>query len=322
MAIGLIDCDKSSYLNHTSFCNLALMKIAGFYKDAEWFVHGKVYDKIYASKVFSFSPYELPPITNLEKGGNAFDMNKNLPDEIEHCKPRYSLYPDVNYSVGFYTRGCVKKCDFCIVHEKEGMLHRHSDLEEWVEPKFHKIICLDNNILANREFFEELYKEKIKKYPKKSIVFKQGMDKYYIDKDVVKMLEQINLDEPTIACDRANEIGVAKRCIDFLKPLNTRIFVYCLARIVDDLHTVVELANYDKRVFPYIMLYRDLNSDVRRNTKHVNQQLVWAKAKVNCRQTYYHLRKSGNLNYETLIAPPKETKDIRAELGGFNFDYV
>lgn len=302
MAIGLIDCDKSN------FPNLALMKLAGFYKDAEMFKHGKAYDQVYASKVFSFSPYEFPPIANLEKGGSAFDINKNLPDEIEHCKPRYSLYPDVNYSVGFYTRGCIKKCDFCIVSKKEGKLRRHAELAEFVEPKFHKIICLDNNVLAKREFFEELYKEKIKKFAKQAIVFKQGMDKYYIDKDVVKMLEQMNAQELTIACDHASEVGAAKRCIDFLKPLNQRIYIYCLIKEMSDLHTVVELANYDRRVFPYVMLYLEPGSDYCRNR---NPQLLWAKFRINYRGAFYNIRKAGKLTYENLIAPPKETEDIR-----------
>jgi len=302
MAIGLIDCDKSN------FPNLALMKLAGFYKDAEMFRHGKAYEKVFASKVFSFTPYEFPPIANLEKGGSAFDLHKNLPDEIEHCKPRYALYPDVNYSVGFYTRGCIKKCSFCIVNKKEGMIHRHADLAEFVEPKFHKIICLDNNVLAKHEFFEELYKEKMKKFAKYSIVFKQGMDKYYIDKDIAKMLDEMNAQELTIACDHHSEIAAAKRCIDFLKPLNQRIYVYVLIKEMSDLHTIVELANYDRRIFPYCMLYLEPGAENKRNP---NQHLIWAKNKINNRKAFYHLRKAGKMDYETLIANPAETKDIR-----------
>jgi hypothetical protein len=159
----------------------------------------------------------------------------------------------VNYSVGFYTRGCIKKCSFCIVHNKEGIIHRHAELAEFVEPKFHNIICLDNNIMAKREFFEELYKEKMKKFPKHSIIFKQGMDKYYIDKDVSEMIGKMNARELTIACDHHSEDAAAKRCIDFLKPLMQRIYIYVLVKERSDVHTIVELANYEKRVFPYFM---------------------------------------------------------------------
>jgi len=300
--IGLIDCDKSK------FPNLALMKIAGFYKNAELYRHGKAYDKVCASKVFSFNIYEFPPITNLEKGGSAFDLRKTLPDEIEHCRPRYSLYPDVNYSVGFYTRGCIKKCDFCIVNAKEGMISRHAELAEFVEPKFHKIICLDNNILAKREFFEECYNEKIKKFPKHSIIFKQGLDKYYIDKDISEMLGKMNAQEIAIACDHYSELGVAKRCIDFLKPLMQRILVYVLVKQESDLNTIVELANYDRIVFPYCMLYLEPGAENRRNP---NQRLVWAKNKINHRGEFYHMREAGRMDFETLVAPPAETKHIR-----------
>ena len=63
MRIGLIDCDGHNYPN------LALMKISAWHKKqgdfVEWYepLKGLIqkYDKVYCSKVFSFSPdYDLP----------------------------------------------------------------------------------------------------------------------------------------------------------------------------------------------------------------------------------------------------------------------
>lgn len=64
MKIGLIDCDKKNSKN--PFPNLALMKIAAYHKQqgdsVEWYeplLSGHM-DKVYISKVFSFSPdYEF-----------------------------------------------------------------------------------------------------------------------------------------------------------------------------------------------------------------------------------------------------------------------
>jgi hypothetical protein len=134
------------------------------------------------------------------------------------------------------------------------------------------------------------------------------MDKYYIDKDVSEMLGKMNVQELTIACDHHSEVAAAKRCIDFLKPLMQRIYIYVLVKKREDLHTIVELANYDRRVFPYCMLYLEPGAEYRRNK---DQCLVWAKNKINARKAFYHLRKAGRLDYETLIANPEETKDIR-----------
>lgn len=80
--VGLLDID-----GHSGFPNLALMKIARFFKDSgdnvEWAMplFGD-YDLLYASKVFTFSP---EPNWNeyryriLEKGGTGYDISKKLP---------------------------------------------------------------------------------------------------------------------------------------------------------------------------------------------------------------------------------------------------
>ena len=107
MKIGLVDVDGHN------FPNLALMKIAKFYRS-----HGSIvewaspmfgdYDKVYMSKVFSFSP-DCMYIYNceVEKGGTGYDLNKTLPDEIDSLQPDYSIYPyiDSKTAYGFLTRG-------------------------------------------------------------------------------------------------------------------------------------------------------------------------------------------------------------------------
>ena len=117
MKIGLIDVDGK-------MPNLALMKLSAWHKergddvDLTMPVLAAGYDKVYMSKVFTWSDMPCLP-DNAEVGGTGCDLHKTLPDEIEHLCPDYLLYK-MDYSMGFLTRGCIRKCEFCFVPEKEG----------------------------------------------------------------------------------------------------------------------------------------------------------------------------------------------------------
>ena len=147
--IGLIDVDGGK-----TFPNLALMKISAYHKsigdEVEWYsAFDGWFDKVYLSKVFSFTPdydYHINAhevvrggtgyAISLVNGKEVFDKSKdiNLPAEIEHCYPDYSLYPELtkDTAFGFLTRGCPRGCDFCIVEKKEGKCSiKVADLHEF-----------------------------------------------------------------------------------------------------------------------------------------------------------------------------------------------
>lgn len=78
------------------------------------------------------------------------DGGPELPEEIEHICPDYSLYPDFscNTVYGFLTRGCPRGYQFCIVGEKEGRVNRKvADLSEFWKGQ-RKIVLLDPNMFA------------------------------------------------------------------------------------------------------------------------------------------------------------------------------
>lgn len=59
--------------------------------------------------------------TDPVKSGQKYIYTENLPYEIEHIMPDYSLYPTVkDTAYGFLTRGCPRGCHFCHVEAKEG----------------------------------------------------------------------------------------------------------------------------------------------------------------------------------------------------------
>ena len=84
MKIGLIDVDG----HH--FPNFALMKLSAWHKSkgdiVEWAdaMFGNGYDRIYKSKIFTFSPDENSPWScEVIKGGTGYDIKRRLAPEIE-----------------------------------------------------------------------------------------------------------------------------------------------------------------------------------------------------------------------------------------------
>lgn len=105
MNIGILAVDSNSP-------NLALMKISAYHKargdQVEWYNPLCKYDKVYAAKVFTFTPdYNYYINANqIEKGGTGYDIEKVLPIEVDRLQPDYSIYNiDSNLSYGFLTRG-------------------------------------------------------------------------------------------------------------------------------------------------------------------------------------------------------------------------
>ena len=160
MTIGLIDVDSHN------FPNLALMKISAWHKargDAvEWWWGFGEYDRVYMSKVFdeTYTPDIPEPLNAKEivKGGTGYGLDNELPDEIEHIMPDYSLYPELTRETayGYLTRGCPRACGFCIVAAKEGRKSRKvADLSEWWSGQ-KNIKLLDPNLLACPEHMDLL----------------------------------------------------------------------------------------------------------------------------------------------------------------------
>lgn len=106
--------------------NLALMKLSAWHKsqgdsvEAYLPIFQEAYDRLYISKVFDFSPEpEYLPSCEIVRGGTAYDLKTDLPPEVETMFPDYEIFK-CNYAMGFTSRGCIRKCPFCVVPEKEG----------------------------------------------------------------------------------------------------------------------------------------------------------------------------------------------------------
>lgn len=151
MKIGVIDVDGHHYPN------VALMKLTSYHRlhgdDVEWVYPFDTYDKIYMSKVFTFTPDDdrIYQCQDIIKGGTGYDVKSKLPDVIDqHHGLAYDLYPQCHFSVQFYSRGCIRHCPFCLVYNKEGNIYPVEPME-W-NPRAEWIEVLDNNFFANPEW--------------------------------------------------------------------------------------------------------------------------------------------------------------------------
>lgn len=155
MRVLLIDVDSQ-------IPNLALMKISAFHKLMGDYVSFReaAPDLVYASIVFRRNQWKagaiqkMFPSTPVLAGGAGVDLQLWLPKIVEELKPDYDLYPST-YSMGYTTRGCPRRCYFCIVPKKEGPLVRWQHPEQFHDSRFSTIMLLDNNWLGDPEWFFE-----------------------------------------------------------------------------------------------------------------------------------------------------------------------
>lgn len=294
MKIGLIDVDGHN------FPNLALMKISAWHKsrgdDVQWWWGWEHYDRVYMSKVFSFSK-DIPTPVNADeviRGGTGYCIsldqnglevfdktkNNNLPIEIEKCFPDYSIYPQYDFAVAMTSRGCPRGCSFCHVGAKEGGCSvKVADVSDfWNGQK--RIEVLDPNITAckdKRDLFRQ-YRE-----TGAQIVFNQGLDIRLLNDDDIADINAMRIKDLHFAWDNPKDAleGKFKYFADNFRRKSNIGMVYVLTNfnstMEENLYRIYTLRDlgYD----PYVMVYDKPNAskEIRKLQRWCNNKWVFKK---------------------------------------------
>lgn len=268
MRIGIIDVDGHN------FPNIPLMKISAYHKSlgdsVEWWFPLQSYDRVYKSKIFSFTPdiqYQIQAdeiieggtgyAISLENGREVYEKNNDvaLDPQIEKMCPDYSIYPQFSEAYGNLTRGCPRGCPFCIIGKKEGLCSRQvADLADFYSGQ-KEIKLLDANILACEDR-ERLLKDLAKS--KARVDFTQGLDIRLID-GIEDLITQIRIKTIHFAWDNAKQ-DLSKHFEKFKNKTSIgrqKLIVYVLTNfnssLEEDLYRIYKLRELGYS--PYVMIY-------------------------------------------------------------------
>lgn len=277
------------------------------------------YDHIYISKVFTDTPVPdwLEESDTLHLGGTGFFYDKapNLPDAIEHHMPDYHLYDAwineellsaeleakqngkefkkasfmaqfkeyTDYSIGFLTRGCFRKCKFC-VNQKYDRVFTHSPLVEFYDPSRKKICLLDDNFFGYAGWkvaLQELIDTG------RSFKFKQGLDERLLTEEKCRMLFNSNYDgDLTFAFDNIADYEVIESKLKLIrKHANPRKSIKFYVLVGFESTDATDIENAFKRIellmrykcTPYIMRYQDKNRTPWKKSKYKGMYISLAR---------------------------------------------
>lgn len=258
MRIGLLS-------DSHNFPNLCLMKISTWHKAkgdcVELWQKSSSYDKVYVSKIFTDST--LPDITNaseVQRGGSGYDLQNKLPYEIEHSFPDYTLYPEFDFALGMFTRGCPRlNHGFCITPKKDGCVSRKvADLKDfWAGQK--EVMLLDQNLLACKDRLEILQQMR-----ESGALFTMdgGTDARFMTSTVIDAFRGIRVKDFHFAWDDPREdlyprfVSIAESGL--LRPRDTGVYVLTnyWSTTEEDLKRIYLLKSLG--FMPYIMIFNKM----------------------------------------------------------------
>lgn len=266
MQVGLFDIDSK-------IPNLALMKLSAYWKaEGATVTLNQKGDHNYASCVFTKNQQRAKDTAILNKAelsGWGSGEDRSLPDHTEHLCPDYSLY-GIDHSMGFTTRGCPRKCPFCVAPDKEGRIKENSPLSEFVRHK--EVVLLDNNFLALASAIDKM-REMIDR--DLTIDF-HGLDAEFITAEKAFYLSQVRIKRYRLAWDDVAfestiQGGIKELTLEGISPKRIMVYMLCGYNSTweDDWYRFTELDALG--VLPFVMLYEGADKRLRHFARWVNR---------------------------------------------------
>jgi hypothetical protein len=167
-------------------------------------------------------------------------IHSGLHDGAERYMPAYDILKQTdkwktwNKSILFTSRGCIRKCPFCIVPKLEGEIRTViTDVQDFIYTGHNEVILWDNNFFASPKWkttLNNLIETGIK------IDFNQGLDARLIDEEKAALLADMKMPVIRMAYDWEGEGKIIERTVNLLKYNGIRkrdILFYALYNFYD-----------------------------------------------------------------------------------------
>ena len=291
MDVCLIDVDSK-------IPNLALMKASTWHKqrgDTVKLGYDPLFDHpdiCYVSKIFNFTPEPdyLPQDCQIFRGGSGYSLTAKMPFDdgtgaYDRIMPDYALYkekyPDIDYALGRFTRGCPNRCPWCVVWRMDGnRVHKVADLKDfWCGQKVVRL--LDDNIMADEDLFVECCKEL---HDAKVRVIWEALDIRLVTDRSAKALASVKREGyihfawDSHAQDKAVPVGIEtlKRNGVAISRCEFYVLVGFKSDPEFDMHRITELKRMG--VWPYVMPFDKSDPYQKHLARWCNNRFVFSKS--------------------------------------------
>jgi hypothetical protein len=154
------------------------------------------------------------------------NVHKGLFNEAEMYLPAYDLlddskkWRDWDTSIIFTSRGCIRRCPFCVVPRIEGKLKTViTDVQQYLYPDYKKVTIWDNNFLASAN-----WKKILNDLRDIGLIvdFNQGLDARLIDEEKAAMLADFKLPMIRMAYDTPDQKQSIEKAVEILSDQGIR----------------------------------------------------------------------------------------------------
>lgn len=183
--------------------------------------------------------------------------NEYITREIAQGKKASSYKDYKDYSIGFLTRGCIRRCPFC-VNKNIHYVYDYSRLSDFVDESRSKIYLWDDNFLAAKNWRVLLQSLQETNKP---FQFRQGLDIRLITHEKAKMLAESRYHgDYMFAFDLIKDKTLIEKKLAIWRThtsKTTKLYLFCGYEITDDHSLITDILNLFIRI-EILMKYKCL----------------------------------------------------------------
>lgn len=199
--------------------------------------------------------------------------NKYVETEISHGKNPQNYKDYQFFSIGFLTRGCIRKCPFC-VNKNIDYVYNYSNLNDFVDSTRPMIYLWDDNFLAYKDWKSLLLELQATNKP---FQFRQGLDIRLVNDEKAEMLAKSKYHGDFIfAFDQIKDKELIVKKLKIWKQhtkKTTKLYLFCGYEISDDQSLINDILHLFERIevlmsfgcLGYVMRHEDYRNHPLKN---------------------------------------------------------